>query len=633
VSEALLPGIRSPEDLRRLPREELARVAAEIRAEIVERVSRTGGHLASSLGAVELLVAIHAVFDTPRDRLVLDVGHQGYAHKMLTGRREGFPQIGKAGGIAKFLRRSESPYDHFGAGHAGTSISAALGMARAMQHQGRANCAIALIGDGGMTAGMAFEALNHAGHLQQRNLVVVLNDNEMSISPNVGALSSYLSRKLSMPLVRRMKGFAREFLSSLPGDMLHWAHKAEESLKVFFSPGMLFEALSFRYVGPIQGNRIDVVLETFANVRQMMLSGEGPILVHAVTAKGFGYEPAQQDPYRYHGVGAFEVESGRFRPSRPGPPRYQDVFADTLIRLAREDERIVGITAAMADGTGLDRFREVFPDRFYDVGIAEQHAVTFAAGLATEGMKPVPAIYSTFLQRAFDQVVHDVCLQNLDVTFALDRAGVVGADGATHQGLYDLAYLRALPNILVMAPKDENELRHMLATAIAHPGPAAVRFPRGPGLGVPLDPELKAIPVGHAELLRDGEDAAVLALGTMVHPALEAAAELAAEGLSVAVLNARFAKPIDRERIASLARRCAVLVTVEEHSVAAGFGGAVLEALAALGIEVPVRCLGVPDGLLEHGDPAGLLAELGLDAAGIAGAVREAVAAARVSGA
>jgi 1-deoxy-D-xylulose-5-phosphate synthase len=626
VSEALLPRILSPEDLRRLPREQLAQVADEIRSEIVQRVSRTGGHLASSLGAVELLVAIHAVFDTPRDRLVLDVGHQGYPHKMLTGRRDGFDRIGKSDGIAKFLRRSESPYDHFGAGHAGTSISAALGIARAMQHQGREGCAIALIGDGGMTAGMAFEALNHAGHLRQRNLVVVLNDNEMSISPNVGALSSYLSRKLSMPLVRRMKGFARELLSSLPGDMLHWAHKAEESLKVFFSPGMLFEALSFRYVGPIQGNRLDGVLETFANVRQMILLGEGPILVHAVTAKGYGYEPAQQDPYRYHGVGAFDVESGRFRPSRPGPPRYQDVFADTLIRLAHEDPRIVGITAAMADGTGLDRFREVFPDRFYDVGIAEQHAVTFAAGLASEGMKPVPAIYSTFLQRAYDQVVHDVCLQNLDVTFALDRAGVVGADGATHQGLYDLAYLRALPNMVVMAPKDENELRHMLVTAISHPGPAAVRFPRGAGLGVPLDPELKALPLGCAELLRDGDDAAILALGSMVHPALEAAAELAADGLSVAVLNARFVKPLDAERILALARRCGALVTVEEHAALGGFGGAVLELIAASGVAVPVHCLGVPDRLIEQGDPAELLAALGLDALGIARAVREALA-------
>jgi 1-deoxy-D-xylulose-5-phosphate synthase len=632
VSEALLPGIRSPEDLRRLPRESLPRVAAEIREEIVQRVSRTGGHLASSLGAVELLVAIHAIFDTPRDRLVLDVGHQGYPHKMLTGRREAFDRIGKAGGIAKFLRRSESPFDHFGAGHAGTSISAALGMARAMQHQGRPHCAIALIGDGGMTAGMAFEALNHAGHLQQRNLVVVLNDNAMSISPNVGALSSYLSRKLSKPLVRRMKGWAREFLATLPGDMVHWAHKTEESLKVFFSPGMLFEALSFRYVGPIQGHRLEVLLETFENVRQMVANGEGPILVHAVTAKGYGYQPAQQDPYRYHGVGAFEVASGRLRPARPGPPRYQDVFADTLIRLAREDPRIVAITAAMADGTGLDRFREALPDRFYDVGIAEQHAVTFAAGLAAEGMKPVPAIYSTFLQRAYDQVVHDVCLQNLDVTFALDRAGVVGADGATHQGFYDLAYLRALPNLVVMAPKDENELRHMLATAIAHPGPAAVRFPRGAGVGVPLDPELKALPVGRAELLRDGEDAAVVALGSRVHPALEAAAELAGEGLSVAVLNARCAKPLDVERIAALARRCAALVTVEEHAVLGGFGAAVLEALAAEGLSVAVRCLGVPDQLVEHGDPGEVLAALGLDAAGIARAVREAVAAARAAG-
>jgi 1-deoxy-D-xylulose-5-phosphate synthase len=631
LSEPLLAGIRSPEDLRRLPRERLAQVADELRAEIVQRVSRTGGHLASSLGSVELLVAIHAVFDTPRDRLVLDVGHQGYPHKMLTGRREGFDRIGKSDGIAKFLRRAESPYDHFGAGHAGTSISAALGIACALQHQQRDGCAIALIGDGGMTAGMAFEALNHAGDLRQRNLIVVLNDNEMSISPNVGALSSYLSRKLSMPLVRRMKGFARELLSSLPGDMLHWAQKAEESLKVFFSPGMLFEALSFRYVGPIQGNRLDVLLETFANVRQMILSGEGPILVHAVTAKGYGYEPAQQDPYRYHGVGAFDVESGRLRPARPGPPRYQDVFADTLIRLAHEDPRIIAITAAMADGTGLDRFRDVFPERFYDVGIAEQHAVTFAAGLASEGMKPVPAIYSTFLQRAYDQVVHDVCLQNLDVTFVLDRAGVVGADGATHQGLYDLAYLRALPNMVVMAPKDENELRHMLVTAIDHPGPAALRFPRGAGLGVPLDPDLKALPLGCAELLRDGEDAAIVALGSMVHPALEAAAELAGEGLSVAVLNARFAKPLDRERILSLARRCAVLVTVEEHAASGGFGGAVLELLAASGQRVPTRCLGVPDRLVEHGDPAELLAGLGLDAPGIARAVREAVAALRVA--
>jgi 1-deoxy-D-xylulose-5-phosphate synthase len=619
--ETLLASIDSPEDLRKLSKTEAAQVAADLRAEIIDCVSRTGGHLASSLGAVELTTAIHYVFDTPRDRLVFDVGHQGYPHKMLTGRRKEFDRIGKAGGIAKFLRRSESEFDAFGAGHAGTSISAALGMARAMEHQGRDGCAIALIGDGGMTAGMAFEALNHSGHLQQKNLVVVLNDNEMSISPNVGAMSSYLSRKLSKPMVRRVKGIVKEFLNTLPGDMLHWAHKAEESVKVFFSPGLLFEALNFKYVGPIQGHRMDVLLETFENVKQMLANGEGPVLVHAITSKGYGYGPAQQDPFKYHGVGAFEVESGRFHPSKPGPPKYQDVFADALIALAEQDERILGITAAMADGTGLDRFAKVFPDRFYDVGIAEQHAVTFAAGLATEGMKPVAAIYSTFLQRAYDQVVHDVCLQNLDVTFALDRAGLVGADGATHQGFYDLAYLRALPNITIMAPKDENELRHMLRTAIEYPGPAAIRFPRGAGFGVPLDPDIKAVPLGEAELLRDGDDAAVVAYGTLAHEALEAAVELGSKGVSVAVLNARFAKPLDRERIIRLARRCSVLVTVEEHSRIGGFGAAVIEALTEAGVSIPTRCLGIPDRLIEHGDPKEIRREIGLDREGIARAV------------
>ena len=486
--ERLLYGIESPADLRRLPPEQLEQVAEESRQEILECVSQTGGHLASSLGAVELITAIHYVFDTPTDRLVFDVGHQAYAHKMLTGRRQRFESIGQAGGISKFLRRSESEYDHFGAGHAGTSISAALGMARGKLHRGEDGFVIALIGDGGLTAGMAFEALNHAGHLKEKNLLVVLNDNEMSISPNVGALSSYLSRKLSAPMVRTMKGWAKEFLESLPGDMLHWARKAEESLKVFFSPGLLFEALNFRYVGPIQGHRMDVVLETFENAKEMLANGSGPVLVHALTEKGHGYEPAERDPLKYHGVSRFDMESGEFAAKTAGPPTYTRIFSDTLIRLAEADDRIVGITAAMAPGTGLDRFERKFPERFYDVGIAEQHAVTFAAGLATEGMKPVTAIYSTFLQRAYDQVVHDVCLQNLDVTFALDRAGLVGADGATHQGIYDYAYLRTLPNMLVLAPKDENELQHMLATAIEYPGPAAVRFPRGSGFGVPMDP-------------------------------------------------------------------------------------------------------------------------------------------------
>jgi 1-deoxy-D-xylulose-5-phosphate synthase len=598
----LLHGIACPADLRALPREKVEQVADEIRQEILERVSQTGGHLASSLGAVELITAIHYVFDTPSDRLVVDVGHQGYPHKMLTGRREDFDSIGQRGGMSKFLRRGESEYDHFGAGHAGTSISAALGMARAKFHRGEDGVVIALIGDGSMTAGMAFEALNHAGHLAEKKLIVVLNDNEMSIDPNVGALSSYLSRKLSAPMVRRMKGWAREFLSGMPGDMLHWARKAEESLKVFFSPGLLFEALGFRYVGPIQGHRMDVVLETFENVKQMVANGSGPVLIHAITEKGHGYAPAQADPLKYHGVGRFDVDSGRFAPKEPAPPTYTRVFSDTLIRLAEEDERIVAITAAMASGTGLDRFQSVFPKRFYDVGIAEQHAVTFAAGLAAEGMKPVAAIYSTFLQRAFDQVVHDVCLQNLDVTFALDRAGLVGADGATHQGLYDFAYFRALPNAVVMAPKDENELQHMLATAIAYPGPAAIRFPRGSGLGVPLDPEIKKAPMGEAELLRDGSDAAILAVGATVHPALEAAGELAADGISCTVLNARFVKPLDQARITEIARACGAILTVEEHAGMGGFGSAVLELLAEEGLTIPTRVLGVPDALIEHGE-------------------------------
>jgi 1-deoxy-D-xylulose-5-phosphate synthase len=624
----LLSGIDSPADLRKLAREDVEVVAQEIRDEILRRVSQTGGHLASSLGAVELITALHYVFDTPRDRLVLDVGHQGYPHKMLTGRREDFDRIGQVDGIAKFLRRSESPYDHFGAGHAGTSISAALGMARAKYHRGDDGLVLALIGDGAMTAGMAFEALNHAGHLQEKNLVVILNDNEMSIDPNVGALSSYLSRKMSAPMVRTIKGWAKEFLGGLPGDMLHWARKAEESLKVFFSPGLLFEALNFRYVGPIQGHRMDVVLETFENVKKMVAAGDGPILVHAITEKGHGYAPAEADPLKYHGVTQFDVQSGEFAPKKSGAPSYTRVFADALIRLARDDERIVGITAAMAPGTGLDHFQREFPGRFYDVGIAEQHAVTFAAGLATEGMKPVAAIYSTFLQRAFDQVVHDVCLQNLDVTFALDRAGLVGADGATHQGLYDFAYFRCLPNAVVMAPKDENELRHMLATAIEFAGPAAVRYPRGSGLGVPLDPDIKPLPVGEAELLRDGDDCVIAAIGSMVQPSVQAAEELAARGVSVAVLNARFVKPLDRERILALAQRCGALVTAEEHACSGGFGGAVLEALAEAGVQVPTHCVAVPDEVVEHGNS---LSTVGLDVSDIVDAVIGVVAQRRSS--
>jgi len=617
LEENLLVSIQRPEDLRALPHEKIKRVTEELRHEILSHVSRTGGHLASSLGAVELITAIHYVFDTPRDRLVLDVGHQGHAHKMLTGRREASGSMGKEEGIAKFPRRHESEYDTFGVGHAGTAISAALGMARALETRGFENCAIALIGDGGMTAGMAYEALNHGGALQQKNLIVVLNDNEMSISPNVGALSSFLSRKLSAPLVRTVKGWAKDFLGSLPGDMLHWAHKAEESIKVFLTPAMIFEAFNFRYVGPVQGNDIDGLIETFENVKGMMGRGAGPILVHALTAKGHGYEPARLDPQTYHGVRKFDVPSGKMEPSKPGPPSYTAVFAETLLRLAEENPRVVAVTAAMPDGTGLDRFQKRFPQRFYDVGIAEQHAVTFAAGMATEGLKPVAAIYSTFLQRSYDQVLHDVCLQNLDVTFALDRGGLVGGDGATHQGLYDYSYLRAMPNMIVMAPKDENELQHLLCTALEYEGPAAIRYPRGAGVGVPLEPEIKPIPVGEAELLRDGEDLLILGIGSTVHPALQAAAELAAEGISAAVLNARFVAPLDIARIAPLAARCGALLTVEEHTVRGGFGGAVMEALAEAGIAVPVRALGAPDEIIEHGDPDEQRQRFGIDTAGI----------------
>ena len=471
-----------------------------------------------------------------------------------------------------------------------------------------------------MTAGMAFEALNHAGHLQERNLIVILNDNEMSISPNVGAMSSYLSRKMSAPMVRRMKHWAKEFLGSMPGDMIHWARKAEESLKVFFSPGLLFEALNFRYVGPIQGHRMEILLETFENAKEMVANGSGPVLIHALTEKGHGYAPAEANPLKYHGVTRFDVDSGEFAPAKSAPPSYTRIFSDTLVRLARDDERIVAITAAMAPGTGLDQFQLNFPERFYDVGIAEQHAVTFAAGLAAEGMKPVAAIYSTFLQRGYDQLVHDVCLQNLDVTFALDRAGLVGADGATHQGLLDIAYFRNLPNTLVMAPKDENELQHMLATAIRYPGPAAVRFPRGSGFGVPLDPDIKSIPVGESELLRDGEDLLILAIGTLAHTALEAAQELAGHGISAAVVNARFVRPLDEARLLPLVERCGSLLTVEEHCGAGGFGSAMLELLAAKSMTVPSRCLAVDDASVENGEN---LASQGLEAEDMVAAALE----------
>jgi 1-deoxy-D-xylulose-5-phosphate synthase len=624
----ILDSIETPADLRLLPPERLAEVARDLRSEIIEVTSRTGGHLAASLGTVELTVILHYVFETPADRLVWDVGHQAYPHKLLTGRRKRFESIGKRDGIGKFLRRSESEYDVFGAGHAGTSISAGAGIAEAIKRRGGAERVIAVIGDGAMTSGIAYEGLNNAGYMKLGNLVVVLNDNEMSISPNVGAMKEFLARRWSGPMIGRIKRSLRHVLESLPfagDDLLSLVRRAEQSFKVFISPAFIFEGLGFNYIGPIDGHSLPALLETFQNVRAKTDALE-PMLIHCVTQKGYGYEPAAGDPVKYHGVGKFEVSSGTMQKSMAGPPSWTKVFSDALIELARDDERIVAITAAMAGGTGLDQLQQVFPDRFYDVGIAEQHAVTFAAGLATEGMKPVCAIYSTFLQRAYDQIVHDVCVQGLDVTFALDRAGIVGADGATHQGLYDLAYLRALPGMVLMAPKDENELRQMLKTAIEHPGPAALRFPRGAAPGVPIEAEIKSLRIGEAELLCAGSTLGIVAIGSMVGPAMEAASALRAAGVDTAVLNARFVKPLDQAWLARMARTCRALLVVEEHSAIGGFGDAVLAFWASLGVTAPVRAIGVPDRIVEHGDPDEVLAELGLDVAGIERAARELLA-------
>ncbi|MBM4334387.1 MAG: 1-deoxy-D-xylulose-5-phosphate synthase [Deltaproteobacteria bacterium] len=621
----ILNSIDSPEDLRKLPEARLPEVATAVRSAIIDTISRTGGHLAAGLGAVELTVALHYVFDTPRDRLIWDVGHQGYPHKMLTGRRKAFGTIGAKDGMGKFLRRQESEYDVFGAGHAGTSISAATGIAEAIRRRGGREKVVAVIGDGAMTAGMAYEGLNNAGYLRLSNLIVVLNDNEMSISKNVGALTSFLARRWSAPQTRRLKHALKSFLESIPraGDeLVEMARRAEQSFKGFISPAHLFEGLGFNYIGPIDGHDLPQLVETFRNARDIE-SNEHPVLIHCRTEKGYGYEYSQADPVKYHGVEQFEVSSGAMKKSTPGAPSWTGAFADALIELAKDDPRIVGITAAMSGGTGLDKFQASFPDRFYDVGIAEQHAVTFAAGLATEGLKPVCAIYSTFLQRAYDQIVHDVCLQGLGVTFVLDRAGLVGADGATHQGFYDIAYLRALPNIVLMAPKDENELRQMLKTAIEYPGPAALRIPRGAALGVPLDNDVKSLAIGEAELLRDGRDLGIVALGHSVAPALDAAERLSEHGISAAVLNARFAKPVDVGRIGELARRCGALLVVEEHSAIGGMGDAVLAALAEQRISIPVRELGIPDRVIEHGSQAEWREALGIDAAGIERAARE----------
>jgi 1-deoxy-D-xylulose-5-phosphate synthase len=611
----LLATINSPQDLKKLPLEALPRVAQEIRDKIITTVAKTGGHLAPSLGVVELTLALHYVFDTPRDKIIWDVGHQAYAHKLLTGRRDRFHTLRQYGGISGFPKRAESPYDAMDTGHSSTSVSGALGMACGRCLKREKGRVVAVIGDGALTAGLALEGINNAGELH-KNLIVVLNDNGMSIAPNVGAMASFFSRKLTGRTMVFLKKQVEFLLKSFPGigdDLLAWARKSEEAIKGFFTPGMLFEALKFNYLGPINGHRLEHLIEAFQNVRNL----EGPVLVHVLTKKGKGYLPAETDPTGFHGLGKFDPDTGVAKKSVSEVPSYTQVFGETLVRLARENKHIVAITAAMPDGTGLVEFRSKFPDRFFDVGICEQHAVTFAAGLALEGMRPVAAIYSTFLQRAYDQVLHDVCLQNLPVVFALDRGGIVGEDGETHQGLFDLSYLRHLPNLVLMAPKDEDELRHMLYTALDHHGPVAIRYPRGQGVGVHFSPTLRRLPLGKAEVLREGEDLLILALGATVYPSLAAAAELEQQGYHATVVNARFVKPLDENLILTLAARRGRVLTVEENVAMGGFGSAVLELLADRGLMVPVRRLAIPDQFVEHGAPAILREKYGLDAKGI----------------
>ncbi|MBE7414249.1 MAG: 1-deoxy-D-xylulose-5-phosphate synthase [Deltaproteobacteria bacterium] len=620
--KSVLDRIESPADLKALGPDELTTLAAEVRELIIETVSDKGGHLASSLGAVEIAIALHHVLDTPHDRIVWDVGHQAYAHKILTGRKDEFRTLRQYGGISGFPKPSESPYDAFVAGHSSTSISAALGMASARDLAGSARKVVAVIGDGSLTAGLAFEGLNQAGHLK-KDLIVILNDNEMSISKNVGALSQFLSRKLTGRFAMNLKKEIERFIKTIPRfgtRLLDIARRAEDSIITLLTPGMLFEGLGFHYVGPVDGHDIEALVASLKDVSSV----EGPVLLHVLTKKGKGYLPAESDPAAFHGVGPFIRETGK--PRKPSKPSYTNVFSSALLDIAASDRRVVAITAAMPEGTGLSRFAERYPDRFFDVGIAEQHALTFAAGLAKEGFVPVTAIYSTFLQRAYDEVFHDVCLQDLPVVIAMDRAGIVGQDGPTHHGLFDIAYLRHLPNMIVAAPRDEDELRHLLYSAVQYGRPVALRYPRGACTGVDASGPMRQIPLGKAEVLKEGKDAAILAIGNMVHPALEAAGRLEKAGVKAGVINARFAKPLDAECILQAASSAGALLTVEESSLQGGFGSAVLELLEERGVHVPVKRLGVPDEFIEHGSQEELRARLGLTAEGIEAAAKALVA-------
>ncbi len=630
---SLLQQIDTPLDLRKLPEEKLTAVCQEIREQILEVMSNNGGHLASSLGVVELTVALHYVFQSPLDPIIWDVGNQAYAHKLITGRRERFATIRRYGGLSGFTHRTESEHDPFGAGHASTSISAALGIAEGKRLKGEKGKVVAVIGDGGMTGGLAFEALNHAGSLK-RDLVVVLNDNGMFISPRVGAMSAWLSRHLTGAGFNRLRKRVKELLVSWPRygeDAVHFIKRFLESSKVFLTPGILFEGLSFQYVGPVDGHDIKALLDIFRNVQTM----EGPVVVHVRTCKGKGFACAERDPSHFHGVSPFCIENGEPKKSPTKTlPTYTDVFSETMVALGEQDQRLVAITAAMPDGTGLSAFAERFPERFYDVGIAEGHAVTFAAGLAVEGFRPVVAIYSTFLQRAFDMVVHDVCLQKLPVTFVLDRAGIVGEDGPTHHGLYDLGYLGMLPNMTIMAPSDENELINMLHTSLDINGPVAVRFPRGSALGIERSEKPERLEIGKGRLVRVVESKpqlAVLCIGHVLDTALKAADLLAGQGIEVMVADARFAKPIDKQMLELIARKCGKILTVEENMLAGGFGQMVRTCLESMGIQVRMTHLGVGDMFVPHGDQKTLRKAVGLDVGGITKAALELVGKSDVS--
>jgi len=609
----LLNTINYPNQLRLLERKQLTELAQELRLFLVDSVAKTGGHLSSNLGVVELTIALHYVFNTPDDKLVWDVGHQTYPHKILTGRREKMQNLRKPLGIAGFPRRSESEYDTFGTGHSSTSISAALGMAVAAQKAGSDRRSVAIIGDGAMTAGMAFEALNNAGNMDA-NLLVILNDNDMSISNNVGALNNYLAKLLSSRFYGKVRKSGKKVLSAVP-PMMEFAKRAEEHVKGMVTPGTLFEEFGFNYIGPIDGHDMDALVDTLQNIKQL----NGPQFLHIVTQKGKGFEPAEDDPNKFHGVGKFDPSNGCAISTKPAKT-YTEVFGDWLVDMAAADKRLIGITPAMCDGSGLNAFASAYPDRYFDVGIAEQHALTFAAGMACDGLKPVVAIYSTFLQRAYDQLIHDIALQDLPVLLAIDRAGLVGADGPTHAGSFDLTYLRCIPNIVIMTPSDENECRQMLTTGFQYHGVSAVRYPRGSGTGAVIETELQAIEIGKGQIVRTGNNVAILAFGSMLAPALQAAQELDAT-----VANMRFVKPIDTELIERLASEHTYIVTVEENCVMGGAGSAVMEALQGIqnrsGQLIKTLSLGLPDQFIEHGVHETMLAECGLDATGITSAI------------